>query len=56
MQCPESQGAIAFIVTGHILAALLIDHYGLRGLVPLTPSRLVGALLMVAGVFLARRS
>jgi transporter family-2 protein len=47
--------AIALIVTGQVLAALTIDHFGLlRSLtVSLTPTRMVGAILMVVGVFLA---
>jgi uncharacterized membrane protein YdcZ (DUF606 family) len=38
-------------------AALTIDHFGLfRSLTfPLTPTRLVGAVLMAVGVFLALR-
>jgi transporter family-2 protein len=49
--------AITLIVTGQILAALAIDHFGLlRTLVfPLTPSRAAGALLMIGGAFLALR-
>ena len=49
--------AIALVVTGQVAAALAIDHYGLmRSLTfPLTPARLLGAVLMVAGVFLALR-
>jgi transporter family-2 protein len=49
--------AISLIVTGQVLAALTIDHFGLmRSLtVPLSPTRLVGAALMVLGVFLALR-
>jgi transporter family-2 protein len=49
--------AIALIVTGQIVAALLIDHFGLlrSNVVPVTPVRLLGGLLMVAGVFLALR-
>ena len=49
--------AIALIVTGQVLGALLIDHFGLmRSLMfPLTPVRLAGAMLMVAGAFLALR-
>ena len=49
--------AISFIVAGQIAAALAIDHFGLlRSLtVPLTPVRVLGAALMVAGVFLALR-
>ena len=49
--------AIALIVTGQILAALAIDHFGLmRSLTfPLTPSRAIGAVLMVVGAVLALR-
>ena len=47
--------AIALIVTGQVLAAVAIDHFGLmRSLtVPLSPTRMIGATLMVIGVFLA---
>jgi len=49
--------AIALIVTGQIFAALTIDHFGLmRSLVvPLSPTRVAGAALMIAGAFLALR-
>lgn len=49
--------AIALIVTGQIVGAVLIDHFGLlrAPTVPVTPARLAGAVLMVAGVFLALR-
>jgi Protein of unknown function, DUF606. len=49
--------AIAFIVTGQILAALTIDHFGLmRSLqFPLTPGRALGSVLMIVGAFLALR-
>jgi bacterial/archaeal transporter family-2 protein len=49
--------AIALVVTGQILAALTIDHFGLlRSLVfPLTPTRALGAVLMAVGVYLAVR-
>ncbi|HEU4680340.1 MAG TPA: DMT family transporter [Gemmatimonadales bacterium] len=49
--------AIALVVTGQVLSALTIDHFGLlRSLTfPLTASRLLGAGLMIAGVFLALR-
>jgi transporter family-2 protein len=49
--------AISLIVAGQIVAALTIDHFGLfRSLTfPLTPTRLVGAVLMAVGVFLALR-
>jgi transporter family-2 protein len=47
--------AISLIVAGQVLAALTIDHFGLlRSLVfPITPTRVLGAVLMIAGVFLA---
>jgi transporter family-2 protein len=49
--------AIALIVTGQVLAALTIDHFGLmRALVAqMTPTRAIGAALMIAGAFLALR-
>ncbi len=49
--------AIALVVTGQVMAALTIDHFGLmRSLTfPLTPVRALGAVLMVIGVFLALR-
>src|SRR3954452_18358592 len=49
--------AIALIVAGQVLAALTIDHFGLlRSLTfSLTPTRLLGGILMVVGVFLALR-
>jgi transporter family-2 protein len=44
-------------VTGQIFAALTIDHFGLMRsiVVSLTPTRLAGAALMIAGAFLALR-
>ena len=49
--------AIALVVAGQVISALAIDHYGLlRSLTfSLTPTRLIGAVLMVIGVFLALR-
>ena len=49
--------AIALIVAGQVLAALAIDHFGLlRSLTfSLTPTRVLGGMLMVVGVFLALR-
>lgn len=47
----------AMIVTGQMLIALLIDQYGLMG-VPIkeiSPIRVLGALLLVAGVVLVRK-
>ena len=49
--------AISLIVAGQIVAALTIDHFGLlrSPVFPLTLTRLVGAVLMAVGVFLALR-
>lgn len=49
--------AISLIVAGQVFSALTIDHYGLlRSLTfQLTPTRLAGGLLVVAGVWLALR-
>jgi transporter family-2 protein len=48
--------AIALMVCGQCLAALLIDHYGLMGIEqsPITPQRVVGVLLVVGGVAVFR--
>lgn len=50
--------AICFIVTGQIFAAVLIDQFGLFGapVQPLSWPRVAGIVLMVAGLFLAKRS
>ena len=53
-------GAAAFLaltLAGQMLAALLVDHYGVIGFPesPLTPARLVGAVLLVLGVLLIMR-
>jgi len=44
----------ATIITGQLLAALILDHYGLLGnpQEPMSKTRLVGALLLAAGVVL----
>ena len=49
--------AICFIVTGQIFAAVVIDHFGLFGapVAPLSLPRVAGVVLMVAGLFLAKR-
>ncbi|HSY42441.1 MAG TPA: DMT family transporter [Candidatus Acidoferrum sp.] len=49
--------AIALIVTGQIIAAMLIDQFGFMHAprFPLTSERIFGAALMVIGVFLATR-
>jgi transporter family-2 protein len=43
---------IALVVGGQLLCSLLLDHYALMGLneQPVTPGRVLGALLVVAGV------
>ena len=43
---------IALVVGGQLVASLLLDHYALMGLKeqPITPGRVVGVLLVVAGV------
>mgnify|MGYP000002160512 CR=1 FL=1 len=48
--------AICFIVTGQIIAAVLIDHFALMGSVsaPLNLQRFGGVMLMIVGLFLAR--
>jgi transporter family-2 protein len=45
------------IVAGQMLAALVLDHYGLLGVPthPVNAGRLAGALLLIAGVVLIRR-
>lgn len=50
--------AICFIVTGQIISAVLIDHFGLLGAVVqhMSWQRALGACLMVLGLFLARRA
>ena len=48
---------LALFVAGQMIASLAFDHYGLFGLArqPADPLRLLGALLLVAGVVLIRR-
>ena len=43
---------IALVVGGQLLCSLLLDHFALMGLQeqPLTPGRVLGAVLVVAGV------
>jgi transporter family-2 protein len=49
--------AIALILIGQVIGSLLIDNYGLmRSLVfPLTGARVVGAVLMAAGAYVAMK-
>jgi transporter family-2 protein len=48
---------IVIAVAGQMIAALAIDHYGALGLArsAVTPGRLLGILLVLAGVVLVRR-
>jgi transporter family-2 protein len=48
---------IASIVAGQMLASLLLDHFGWVGFAPhpVTLPRLVGAMMVIAGVVLIRR-
>jgi transporter family-2 protein len=48
---------MALVIAGQILAALVLDHFGWLGLrrVPVTGSRLAGAVLLLAGLFLVLR-
>ena len=48
--------AVALMVGGQCLAALLVDHFGLLGMPrdPLTMQRLVGVILVAAGVVVTR--
>jgi transporter family-2 protein len=50
--------AICFIVTGQIVSAVAIDHFGLfgAGVQPVNWQRAAGVLLMILGLFLARRA
>ena len=43
---------IASVVAGQLVCSLALDHFGLLGLqpTPITPGRLLGAVLVVAGV------
>jgi transporter family-2 protein len=49
--------AIRFVVTGQIVAAVIIDHVGAFGAVVqrLTMGRAIGVVLMIIGVIFARR-
>ena len=48
---------ITIAVAGQMIAAIAIDYWGALGLdrVPITPGRLLGVLLVVAGVVLVRK-
>ncbi len=48
---------MALLIAGQILAALVLDHFGLLGLkrIPATSSRLAGAALLLVGLFFVLR-
>ena len=48
---------IALLVTGQMIAAIILDHFGLLGLAqrPIDLSRMIGVCLLVGGVVLIRR-
>jgi transporter family-2 protein len=48
---------LALTLAGQMVAALIVDHYGVIGFPPspVTPARLAGAALLVAGVLLIMR-
>jgi len=48
---------LALTLAGQMMAALLVDHYGVIGFPqnPLTPTRLLGTALLVVGVLLIMR-
>jgi bacterial/archaeal transporter family-2 protein len=49
---------IGLIITGQMLAAIALDHFGLVGfpIHPLSPGRAIGGALLVAGVILVQRT
>lgn len=51
-------GWLGLVVTGQVLASLVLDHYGLVGFArhPVSAVRLVGAVLLVTGVALVLKS
>ena len=50
--------AVFFVLLGQLLAAAVIDHFGLFGarVSPLSPTRAAGIALMAAGVLLTQRA
>jgi transporter family-2 protein len=47
----------ALVISGQLLAAVVIDHFGWLGMATreITAGRVVGAILLIAGVILIRR-
>lgn len=49
--------AVFFVLLGQLVASAIIDHFGLFGALKatITPQRILGIMLMVAGIYLARK-
>ena len=47
---------LALVIAGQVLAAVTLDHFGALGLTPhpINATRLIGAVLLIAGVALIR--
>ena len=47
---------LALVIAGQVLAAVTLDHFGALGLTshPVSTARLIGAVLLIAGVILIR--
>jgi transporter family-2 protein len=52
-----AQQMTVMLLTGQILSAMLLSHFGWLGspVAPVSLSNIMGALLMIGGVFLATR-
>ena len=49
-------GMMALVVAGQIIGSVLMDHFGvMQPVQPITPQKLLGALFLMAGVFLILR-
>ena len=48
---------LGLVVTGQMIVSMILDHYGLLGFRPhaLSPGRVCGAILLIAGVVLIRK-
>ena len=48
---------VALVIAGQLIVALLVDQFGILGYpqIPVTPTRLLGAGLLLAGALLVMR-
>ena len=55
--CIGLGNAIFFVLLGQIVAAAIIDHFGLLGAIQsaITPKRALGLVVMAVGLYLARK-